>query len=299
VNFEAALKITCTDGFDSLSILIDDLPFFCCGVTTDLLLKFSVTDKELSLLPKFSMDYACVNFDIGVDFSDDHTINGFTIYGLSVSYDWSDCLKFTSDTSFSSTYHKIASPIYGGGYVYSLVPAIICSTNPPVTLVNEVPDGLYKVSCVAKERYTVWEKFAVDVCLPGCCGGEVKFNVTTYFGDHEVLKAYAWSYYVGPSTTAVQDGKVDLVPGDGVDTVVEIFEAAGVSLPTPTTTLTSGKAYLYQAKYYVADTNALFNWAKTSVALTIPATDAINIKASFVVTAFGWDSFDIGFTFKF
>jgi len=287
VNFEAALKITCTDGFDSLSILIDDLPFFCCGVTTDLLLEFSVTDKELSLLPKFSMDYACVNFDIGVDFSD-HTISGFIIYGLSVSYDWSDCLKFTSDTSFSSTYHKIASPIYGGGYVYDLVPAIICSTNPPVTGTLEEHHGLYKLSCVAKERYTIWEKFAVDVCLPGCCGGEVKFNVTTYFGDHQVLKYYAWKYYV--NGVEVDHGFVDVDTTDSVDDITDV---------TFTGTAASTGASLLEEKSYADSTNALFNWAKTSVALTIPATDAISINASFVVTAFGWDSFDLGFTFKF
>ena len=290
IEYELALKITCTNGFESISFLLDDLPLLCCGVTTDLLLKFSVADKSVSLLPKFTMDYACVDFDIGVDFSD-HTINGFAIYGLSVSYEWSDCLKFTSDTSFNSTYHKIASPIYGGGYVYDLVPAIICSEKPPVSSDKK---GDFKVWCVAKERYNIWEKFGIEVCAPGCCGGEVKFTVTNYFGDHEVLKAWGWKYYVGGAWK--DGGFFDFDTSDDVKNLSDLVTKTGTTLTAPTSPAVTK---LTTIKYYAADTNALFNWAKTAVALTIPATDSINIKASLSVTAFGWENFDIGFTFKF
>jgi len=289
---DMALTMTC-EGFDSFDILFNDLPGLCCGITFDALISFSLTEKSFQLTPKFSMDYACVSFDIGVDYSN-HTINGFKVYGLSISYDLGDCLSFSSDTSFDSTNHKIASPLYGGGYVWDFVPEVKDTT-------AEQAAPLYKLWCIPIEKYTIWEKFSIKWCGPGCCGGNYTFTVTNYFGDKYVLDKYGYAYR-GSATDAWTYYVVDFdydtgttgTPTNSSDAWEDIYTG---SWPP---SLTSTEAKVYTKEVYTAGTNDnLFGWVKTSVSGKFPIMSTLFITGKLDVTVFGLSNFSFGFEFTF
>jgi len=76
----------------------------------------------------------------------------------------------------------------------------------------------------------------------------------------------------------------------------------GTTGATKTTAPDTTKVYdrVYFSSGYVDDTAAtLFNWAKTEVDASVGVASNITLDLGFNVSAFGWESLEVGFTFDF
>jgi len=306
-SLDAALTITC-DGFSKLEVLLNDVPFLCCGMSFDALFTFDLTSKAYTLKPKITAEWACLTFDVGVDFSSG-AISGFKLYGLSFVCELAECLKISSDTSFDTlftNYHPIASPLTGGLKTWYLLPSVKCGDpehdnyHAPVVSDGVLTYGYYLPYCIDQVKYHIWEKFGVESCLPGCCGGEVEFSATVYFGDKYELAGYgfavydakadAWVYYWTDTVGAVPSVVSDETFGENYeDATGSTWSTAGVTKSSVT------PVELYEA----ADNDNLFGWVKTVIDLSIPVSTAIDITAGAEFSVFGFESVDIGFSFSF
>ena len=305
-SLDAALTITC-DGFKSLEVLLNDVPFLCCGMSFDALFTFDINSKSYQLKPKITADWACVVFDVGVDFSD-HQVAGISVYGISFTCELGECLKIYSDTSFDSlntNYHPIASPVTGGKKAWYLQPVIKCGTsanNPDVVSgnLNEIEDGLLLPYCMDEELYHIWEKFGVDVCLPGCCGDTVTFSSVVYFGDKYELAGYGFAYYDASAgkwayywtdTVGSEPSAVNLTTFAG-----KYKDATGSTWTETSKT----KDTLVPVEYYKAATNDnLFGWVKATTSLTVPLSSAIDITISSTFSVFGLEDVSLKFSLTF
>ena len=311
-TLDAALTITCS-GFSSFAVLLDDLPLICCGITTDVKVTFDINSKTVVWKPKFSYEYACIVFDVGVAYGSG-SITGLDIYGFSLSAELSDCLKVVFDTSFNTSKHPIANPIYGGDSYWFYIPATtLCTgTNDTLTLVLEsrtkdtttyyeiVGDGeddKFKITCLDEIKYTIWEKISFSTCLPGCCGGEVKFTVDTFFGDKYVLEDYGFAYYDGSHWAFYVSEDLSSFAAKTADEWKAWYSTATGSTWSASPT----KEALYTVPYYKAATtnDNLFGWVKTTIKLVVPMSANISITSSFDVSMFGFDKVDLGFSITF
>jgi len=305
-TIDMALTITCA-GFDKFEVLFDDVPFPCCGISFDALVSFGLTSKTVTILPKLTADWACLVFDVQVDFTTDHTLAGLAIRGISIEYSFNDCSKIVSDTSFdglNDTYHVVASAVTGGKKAWYLAPSIMCATQEvkPVVTTQEdkvvVEGGKWLPVCLDQVKYHIWEKFGIELCGPGCCGGEYEFSAYTYFGDKYELAGYGFAYYDGTNWAYYWTETVGAAPAPETDFATK-YETATGSAWSPAGAK-AGKASVTNVSYYKAATNDnLFSWVKTDVDLSIPVSDSIKITAGLVVSVFGFDSIDLGFTFTF
>ena len=300
MTVDMALKMTCS-GFDSFKVLFNDIPFLCCGITFDFLVDFSLTSKTVSLKPKVAIGEDCLVFDVGVDFKD-ATISGLSIYGLTYKCELADCLKFTVDTSFDTTMHKIKSDIVGRWF-WDLVPAIVCSSEPPAEVVLEEDvfvDGYYKLECWKAEYWEVFESLKVEACLPGCCGGEATIEATTYFGKPYRLDFYGWAYWDGDEWAYYkrdfdETDELDSLVGDTYD-----VEHGYALIDESTLTGKAGKAKLVKKAHYdPISGNTLFGWCETEVSVSVPISANISITADLGFSVYGWENLDLGFAFTF
>ena len=301
MTVDAALKMTCS-GFDSFKVLFNDIPFLCCGITFDFLVDFSLTSKSVSLKPKVAVGEDCLLFDVGVDF-EDATITGLSIYGLTYKCELADCLKFTVDTSFDTTMHKIKSPIVGR-WDPSPVPAIVCSNitedNPP-PVDGQTGEGWYEIYCWKAEYWEVFESLKVEACLPGCCGGEATIEATTYFGKPYRLDFCGAAYWDGTDWSygwADYDGTDKLSKLIGTPEEVERGEALITEADLPSVTASKTKL-VKKAHYDPISGNTLFGWCETDVSVSVPISTNISITADLGFSVYGWENLDLGFTFSF
>ena len=286
MTLDMALKVSCT-GFDYFKVILGDISFLpwlnlTAGIT------FTTTSKDFVLCGTIAaVGDVCFSVDAAIDSPGDGSITSISIYGISVSYEFSDCLKFTSDTSFNTTKHSIKSPIYGGSSIWSYYPAVVCS--------NDTVTDYYKIQCVDSERYVFWEKFGVEFCGPGCCGGQWELSVDNYFGKKETLDWFGWAYYDGSNWTYyVYDGGTEYFTEAKWK---EYYEAEGA---TWSPTVTSGKESVSSVKDYDAATSAtLFGWAETEVDFTLPVSTSFSITGGLDVSVYGWESFELGFSLSF
>lgn len=306
-SLDAALTITC-DGFSKLEVLLNDVPFLCCGMSFDALFTFDLTSKSYTLKPKITADWACVTFDVGVDYSAG-AISAFKLYGLSFVCELAECLKISSDTSFDTlltNYHPIANPVTGGLKTWYIQPVVKCGDPDndnyvaPVVDDGEIEDGYYLPYCIDQVKYHIWEKFSVESCLPGCCGGEVEFSATAYFGDKYELAGYGFAYYDAENDAWAYywTDTVGNVPAKVSDTTFAEKYAAATGSTWSTSGVTKSSVTPVEL-YTAADNDNLFGWVKTDLDLTIPISSAIDITTEAVFSVFGFESVEVGFTFSF
>ena len=299
MTLDMALKVSCT-GFDYFKVILGDISFLpwlnlTAGIT------FTTTSKDFVLCGTIAtVGDICFTVAAAIDSLADGTISGISIYGISVSYEFSDCLKFTSDTSFNTTKHSIKSPIYGGSSIWSFYPAIVCEdTSATFGEGEEKTDDVqhyYKIQCVNDERYVFWEKFGVEFCGPGCCGGEWEFSVNNYFGKKETLDWFGWAYYDGSNWTYyVYDGGSEYFTATKWE---EYYKAEGATW-SPTVTTGKESAPVSVTDYDAATSATLFGWAETEVDFTLPVSTSLSITGGLNVSVYGWESFELGFSLSF
>lgn len=129
-------------GFEKISFTTSDIPFLCCGMTTKISAEFTPTGKQVELKPSWRGLSGCFTVYGDVDFSA-NVFRGIEIYGFAVTCYAGD-IKLHTITAF----------------------------NP-----DKVED-LTDVTFYEGE----WEYLGLTYTGQGCCGGNLKFTLETWFG---------------------------------------------------------------------------------------------------------------------
>jgi hypothetical protein len=241
----------------------------------------------------------CFTIEFGFNDSanptDSTSITSINFYGIGFIYAW-DAITFTSYTELGVN-SGLFSTAGAWSYVNSsttnsyLIPYTGRSDACTATATYfTVEDGWYELNCVYTERYKLWEKFMIEIDGDACCGGALDLTISTWFGDHEVLDYVAYD--------VIEAG--DLAPGS----MTHLLPATTTTtVPVATDDLDAGDEELYDIVTfktgYLAGGTTLFNWAKFAVDASVGVASNITLELGFNVSAFGWESLDVGFLFEF
>ena len=198
VTFDAALRVTCANGFEDLVFWVKDIYLMCCGISTDFVIDFEVDAKKVSLFPTITTDWACIEPTIELDLSaDKHIINGFKLTGLAAEF------VLGGVTFSSSTLFEGFGTVDSGGTedTYILVPAVTPAGIGAIAGIPSVDvdgNGYYMIHEIsfADDYYETFEDFTITVEGDGCCGGAYEISLQTWFGNHytETLKEFGYWY---------------------------------------------------------------------------------------------------------
>jgi len=216
VVLDAALRVTCDDGFDYFALWFKDIYLMCCGITVDFEIDFGVASKTVELFPTITTDWTCIEPTIEFDLSDDKSIiNGFKLTALAAEIALNG-ITFESNTIFdASAFGTVDSGTTEDTYV--LVPAV---TPAGIAAVAGIPsvadngDGYYMVHKIsfADDYYETFEDFTITVDGDTCCGGAFDISLQTWFGTHytDTLAEFGYWYetnvaVVGGAAGALMD----------------------------------------------------------------------------------------------
>jgi len=300
-TFDVGLSILCT-GFSDVTFVANDVAIGS-WLELDFGLVFTTTSKSTDFCLTVTAPASdCFTIEFGFNGSPNPDATGviesLDFYGIGFTYNWNG-ISFTSYTELSP-YSALFSSSSAYDYIYNdttnsyLIPyagrKVACSTVADVAINYWRVTGesvYYELQCVYTDRYKLWEKFIIDIDADACCGGALDLTISTWFGDHETL---SWVYYdyVVASGTAVATGTY-LFGGPTGATVTLIADVD-----------TEVYDQVFFSTGYVAGTETtLFDWAKTEVDASIGVASNITLDLGFNVSAFGWESLEVGFTFIF
>jgi len=296
---DAAVSITC-DGFADLTLVANDIAIGG-WLSLDFGLVFTTSSKATDFCLTATMPESdCFTIEFGLNGSPnpnvDGTITSIDFYGIGFTYSWNG-ISFTSYTelnAYSALFSSSSAWTYmNSSTTYSyLLPYTgrnkACSTVTAVAAdYYTVADDYYELNCVYTERYKLWEKFIIDIDADACCGGALDLTISTWFGDHETL---SWVYY-------------DYVEAGGAAVVVPTNAYLHGTTGATATLIADVDTEVYDQVFfstgYVAGDATLFSWAKTEVDASIGVASNITLDLGFNVSAFGWESLEVGFTFTF
>jgi len=293
---DAGVSITC-DGFADLQLVANDIAIGS-WLSLDFGLVFTTSSKATDFCLTATMpesDCFTIEFGLNNDIypNTDGAINSINFYGIGFTYSW-DAISFTSYTELSAN-SALFSTAGAYDYMYSsttnsyLIPYVgrdtECDEDAAYLAVNE---SFYELKCVETERYKLWEKFIIDIDGDACCGGALDLTISTWFGENEVLDYVA--YDIKPADSAVA------APASSMTTLV-----TGTTTPTATAAATAVayEVVTFKTAYVPGTQTTLFSWAKTEVDASVGVASNITLDLGFNVSAFGWDSLEVGFTFIF
>jgi len=302
-TFDVGLSILCT-GFSDVTFVANDVAIGG-WLELDFGLVFTTTSKSTDFcLTVTAPESDCFTIEFGFNDSanpdDTGILDKLNFYGIGFTYTW-DAITFTSYTELHANSALFSSSsaydyIYGDTTNSYLIPyagrKVACSTaTDVVTNYWTVADAYYELKCVETERYKLWEKFIIDIDADACCGGALDLTISTWFGDHEELSYAAYDVILADAKTA--------------GTMTYLYGAAtGVAAtdPAKTTALTTAVKYdtvTFKTGYAAGAETTLFDWAKTEVDASVGVASNITLDLGFNVSAFGWESLEVGFTFIF
>ncbi len=298
VTIDVGLSIDC-DGFADVTFVASDVAI---GewLELDFGLTFTTTAKSTDFCFVVAMPESdCLTIEFGLNDSanpnTDGAIESINFYGIGFSYAW-EAVTFTSYTELSANSALISSSS-AWSYIYNsttnsyLIPSagrdVACSTDTDVAdNYLTVSEGFYELECVYTERYKLWEKFIIDIDGDACCGGALDLTISLWFGDHQTL-SYVYYDYVVVDGTAVETG-----------TYLEGTTGATATLIADVDTEVYDQVF-YSIGYADDTAVTLFNWAKFAVDASVGVASNITLDLGFNVSAFGWESLEVGFTFDF
>ena len=307
-TIDAGLSITC-DGFNYVAFVVSDVAI---GewLELDFGLTFTTTAKATDFCLTATMPESdCLTIEFGLNDSADPdttgSIDSINFYGIGFVYAW-DAITFTSYTELSANSALFST---AGAYDYlnsnttnSYLVPYLGRTNEcteDATYYRRVFEGRYReLKCVYTERYRLWEKFIIDIDGDACCGGALDLTISTWFGDHEELAWYA--FYVYPKATAktptIEDWRLTWLLGDAE---ADGFVIADEFPEVDATKYEDAQGVVTSTGYRAGTQTTLFSWAKTEVDASVGVASNITLDLGFNVSAFGWESLEVGFTFEF
>lgn len=147
ISLDAELAFAKEEGFQYLKFTGINIPL-CCGVSLDVGVKFTTSGKELDTKFKFA-GFADACFKVWGDaLGEPPAWTGLTIYAYKISCSLGDCSSFTVVTAFDPAWY-----------------------NDNVENVFKTTEGEF-------------EYMALTLCGPGCCGGQYKVTLYTYFTEN-------------------------------------------------------------------------------------------------------------------
>jgi len=292
-TFDVGLSILCT-GFSDVTFVANDVAIGG-WLELDFGLVFTTTSKSTDFcLTVTAPESDCFTIEFGFNGSPNAdatgVIDSLDFYGIGFTYSWNG-ISFTSYTELSASSALFSSSsaydyIYGDTTNSYLIPYAgrdtACTETAAYLTVSE---GFYELKCVYTDRYKLWEKFIVDIDADACCGGALDLTISTWFGDNEVLDYVAYDVIVDPALT----------PG----TMTYLYGTTGATATTDLTTAAAYDTVTFKTGYAAGTETTLFDWAKTEVDASIGVASNITLDLGFNVSAFGWESLEVGFTFTF
>lgn len=298
-TIDAGLSILCT-GFDFVSFVVSDV-IIGEWLELDFGLTFALTEKSYDFCLSATMpesDCLIIEFGLNNGVYPDTTgeIDSINFYGIGFTYAW-EAVTFTSYTEISAN-SELFSTAGAYDYIYNsttysyLIPYAGRSDACAATATYyTVADGWYELNCVYTERYKLWEKFIIDIDGDACCGGVLDLTISTWFGDHQVLDYVAYDVILDGTKVVDSVGMVYLYQLDTTTSLATGTVAKTTAVTHDTVNYKTG---------YVDDTaTTLFNWAKFAVDASVGVASNITLDLGFNVSAFGWESLGVGFTFIF
>jgi hypothetical protein len=314
VEIDAALKIFCT-GFDSLKLVANGIDIGGWA-TLNIGIGFTTSAKTLDLcLTLNSLSFSCITAEIGINDNGYAeaaagtalTIQSIQIHGFSLTTEVG-AVTFTTATELDVWSKQFSTAaawkyLYGNGVVGFAIPWAglnkpgtftpgYCSdgiTYPSVTVdpvYIQTDLGFKEWVCVPEYRYRLWERFTIAIDEDACCGGLFGVDIETYFGNLEKLSWFA--YDVIDALTKVVSGTI-YMPGYG--TVGYTAQVVGAGLMCV-------DSVVYDYDYApVSGAKQLFNWAYTTVAFSVGMGSNLTLNVGAGISAFGWESLDLGFEF--
>jgi len=289
-TIDVGLSIKC-DGFADATFVAKDVAIGG-WLELDFGLKFTTTVKSTDFCFTVTMPESdCFTIEFGLNGSpnpeEGTSITSIDFYGIGFTYSWNG-ISFTSYTELnanSALFSTAGAYDYLNGSAEQGFLSPFIGYNAAATPVKyTLAEKIYELKCLPTYRFRLWEKFIIDIDADACCGGALDLTISTWFGDKEVLSYAGYGTYAIGSTAAVPVTLKGTVPAF----------AARTTTTTEKVTFSSG---------YVADTGAtaatLFNWAKTEVDASVGVASNIALDLGFNVSAFGWESLEVGFTFTF
>ncbi len=301
-TIDAALSIGCT-GFNDISFVVNDV-VIGEWLELDFGLKFELTAKSYdfcftAVVPESDCFIIEFGFNDSANPTDSTAISSINFYGIGFIYAW-EAITFTSYTELD-----LKSALFSGktaySYIYNdvtnsyLVPYTGRSDACAATATYfTVENGWYELNCVYTERYKLWEKFIIDIDGDACCGGALDLTISTWFGDHQVLDYVAYDVILDTKKAA---GSMQYLYQ-----LDDVLLSDTYSLATGTVTKTTAVTHdtvNYKTGYVDDTATTLFNWAKFAVDASVGVASNITLDLGFNVSAFGWESLGVGFTFIF
>lgn len=311
-TIDVGISIDC-DGFADLTFVASDVAIGD-WLELDFGLKFTTTTKSTDFCFVVAMPESdCLTIEFGLNGSPNPNTTGvidsIDFYGIGFSYDW-DGITFASYTEISP-YSKLISGSTDYAYIYNsttnsfLVPYAgrsgDCTATAATATYYEVVDGWYELQCVYTERYRLWEKFVIDIDGDACCGGALDLTISTWFGDYEELAWYAYYVYEKTTVTTPVIANVTWLLSGETAALANGFVIADEFAKATATTYKYAQGVAISPGYATPATavTTLFNWAQTEVDASVGVASNITLDLGFNVSAFGWESLEVGFTFVF
>jgi len=307
-TFDVGLSILCT-GFSDVTFVANDVAIGS-WLELDFGLVFTTTSKSTDFCLTVTAPASdCFTIEFGFNGSPNAdatgVIDSLDFYGIGFTYNWNG-ISFTSYTELSA-YSALFSSSSAWDYINGattnsyLVPyagnKTDCSHYYTVMAVYE-SEPWYELKCVYTERYKLWEKFIVDIDADACCGGALDLTISTWFGDNETLAWYAYYVYPKATVTTPAIGDVTWLLGE-TTAVADGFVIADEFPVVDATDYEDAEGVVTSTGYKAGAETTLFDWAKTEVDASIGVASNITLDLGFNVSAFGWESLEVGFTFIF
>ncbi|MCK4391383.1 hypothetical protein KAX17_00575 [Candidatus Bipolaricaulota bacterium] len=223
IEVDAALRITCDNGFEYFSLWFKEIYLLCCGISTDFEIDFSLTEKTVELFPTITTDWVCWEPTLSIDWAD-NGISGITLDTLAVEVSLNG-LTFSAMTAWDGSMGTLdggttedwyflvpaaAMPaasvvVWFGAPVVPLlplVPPVLPAPPLPIPCVDQVGSGLYIVDHVSfsNDYYNLFESFTITYEGDSCCGGLFEITVETLFGDRFTETLAEWGYWYETNT---------------------------------------------------------------------------------------------------
>jgi len=308
VEFGAAVKFTC-DGFSIFKLLVSGIDIGGWA-SLNVGINFGVDNKALDLcLTMNKLAFSCITVEIGFGLDTGYimgtetgplSISDISIHGFSFTTEVG-AVTFTASSELDK-YSKLFSSATAWKYlngddentylvpwagISGIVPGSAgdpCVPSPGSgdTYTYVQSDASYfSVLCIPEYRYRLWEMFQISIDEDACCGGLFGVDIVTYFGDLQEL-SYA--------------GYAVFEQGDTAWAISYLLGLAGITAPAVPTDFCYDQVVTF-AEYTEVGATELFNWAYTTVEFSVGMGSNLTLNLGAGISAFGWESLDLGFEF--
>jgi len=271
--------------FEYLQLLIKGIPFIPGFYDLNASIKWTTTEKEFSLcgVPAIAWPDTCLNMTLLANWEEDKSHNGiankFTGLGIkdiTFTCEFSECSKFTAKTVLYDLPTNALATLSSEEELIFLVPAVGCECPPytyPGNDPTKDPEGAYlEIWSIPKYKYFAYEEYKLELCGPGCCGGQYKITIDTFIGKE---------YEADPRFCSC----ICYVDKDG--------DGADLKDDTWVCSLTKDANYTEVGKL-----GTLFSWMMTKFDAEVPLFTNFSIKFGSTISFRGWEDFTLGIVFK-